>query len=365
MNVGTYRSALFGPQNTKKSLPKFSIGDRAILDKKVHTNPKFSKVQSRTDTGCNVRQKQQLHQEIKKYYKVSNDEVFSRISLVELLQLMLAQPSTEVLTTQDPDKPSECVVKEQYTEEEDTVAQMRGGEMSTDRAVAPPPAYLVVDVRPPSDYQASHIISAINHPLCRLARSINWECSELLCYRNHADRIIIIYDFTEDVAPEYAATLIHRGYENVYMLSGGLKLAKDKFGQPLIVERRKSDEQSSSISNNDNRQSRVETNMASAGGAADDMYLFTLKNKYLPEDVAETLISQLATVFVPPISAGGSKGSCSSSIASAYSSSCPSLCLSSRSVQSLNRRKPNKISQARSVSMVGSKLTRPSEKTKK
>ena len=71
MHLGTYRSALYGPQNTKKSLPKFSIGDRGILNKRILTNPKFSAVASRTNTGFNTRRKEELQKEINKYYKVS------------------------------------------------------------------------------------------------------------------------------------------------------------------------------------------------------------------------------------------------------------------------------------------------------
>lgn len=71
MNNGNYRSALFGPMNAKKSLPKFSIGDRTILNKRIHTNPKFDLVSSKTDSGFNARRKEELQKEIQKYYKVS------------------------------------------------------------------------------------------------------------------------------------------------------------------------------------------------------------------------------------------------------------------------------------------------------
>ena len=71
MQVGMYKSALFGPQNTKKSLPKFSIGDRTILNKKVHANPKFKNVTPKTDTGFNSRKREELQKEISKYYKVN------------------------------------------------------------------------------------------------------------------------------------------------------------------------------------------------------------------------------------------------------------------------------------------------------
>jgi len=70
MHLGTYRSALFGPQNTKKSLPKYSIGDRAILQKKIRVNPKFQSIAPKTNTGFNSRKKEELQKEISKYYKV-------------------------------------------------------------------------------------------------------------------------------------------------------------------------------------------------------------------------------------------------------------------------------------------------------
>lgn len=70
MHTGSYRSGLYGPLNTKKSLPKFTIGDRSVLEKRIHTNPKFSNVASRTNTGYNVKKKEELYQEIHKYYKV-------------------------------------------------------------------------------------------------------------------------------------------------------------------------------------------------------------------------------------------------------------------------------------------------------
>ena len=51
------------------------------------------------------------------------------------------------------------------------------------------------------------------------------------------EKIIIVYDHCEDMAPGYCATLLHRGYSNVYLLSGGLRLVKDFVGYPLLVKK--------------------------------------------------------------------------------------------------------------------------------
>ncbi|XP_047738839.1 centrosomal protein of 41 kDa isoform X2 [Hyalella azteca] len=302
MNLGTYRSALFGPQNTKKSLPKYSIGDRAILDKKVHSNPKFSQVPSRTDTGYNLRKKQQLQEEIQKYYKVTKDEVFSRISLLQLLRLMLAQPA--------PAAP-------EHIQQTDTVAEQPDMVQTAETTTAAP-AYLLVDVREATAYSTSHLITAINHPSCRLGRSINWECRELLQYRNHPDHIIIVYDYAEDLAPEYAATLVHRGYVNVFLLSGGLRLAQDKFSYPLVVTKAEARARAAEMptSHMDTSMVEGETSRMNLIASGKDMNkddevegtssicLFNLRNERLPEDVITNLAAQLATVYVPPLTLG-------------------------------------------------------------
>ena len=42
--------------------------------------------------------------------------------------------------------------------------------------------YLLLDVRPPEDFEKCHITTAHNYPSAMLARSINYETKELLAY---------------------------------------------------------------------------------------------------------------------------------------------------------------------------------------
>ena len=48
-------------------------------------------------------------------------------------------------------------------------------------------------------------------------------------FRNGAGKMIVVYDYDESVAPRSATTLAQRGYDNVLMLSGGLRVAEMKF----------------------------------------------------------------------------------------------------------------------------------------
>ena len=46
-----------------------------------------------------------------------------------------------------------------------------------------------------------------------------------------------MYDDNETAAPQVATTLMERGYNNVFVLSGGLRVAKQCFPHSLIVSR--------------------------------------------------------------------------------------------------------------------------------
>ena len=48
-------------------------------------------------------------------------------------------------------------------------------------------------------------------------------------FRNAAGKMIVVYDYDESVASRSATTLAQRGYDNVLMLSGGLRVAEMKF----------------------------------------------------------------------------------------------------------------------------------------
>lgn len=54
-----------------------------------------------------------------------------------------------------------------------------------------------------------------------LARMFNYESRELVAYRNMPGKLIIFYDDLERDSPRVASTLYERGYDNVYVLTGG------------------------------------------------------------------------------------------------------------------------------------------------
>ncbi|XP_068245630.1 centrosomal protein of 41 kDa-like isoform X3 [Palaemon carinicauda] len=199
------------------TLKKYSISDRQILDKRVKTNPRYADIRPRTNTGFNTHRRQELEHEIRKYYKVRNDEVFRRISLADLLQLIVAHAEdTEAAVSyqyennlaSDINK-SEVPIK--YRDDVELVVhKMTQLEMNT-KVKSPECPYVMIDVRAYNEYERDHLTTAVCHPFSRMSRAVGWECPAMLIYKNHPEFIIVIYDEGEDVGPEVVATLQHRG----------------------------------------------------------------------------------------------------------------------------------------------------------
>ncbi|XP_078596362.1 centrosomal protein of 41 kDa B-like isoform X1 [Branchiostoma floridae x Branchiostoma japonicum] len=94
---------------------------------------------------------------------------------------------------------------------------------------------LVLDIRDEDSFKQCHIIGAYNYPSAMLSRSMNSFSKELLEYKNAVGKIIIIYDEDERLAPHAATTLVERGVDNLFMLSGGMKVLSQKFPEGFVT----------------------------------------------------------------------------------------------------------------------------------
>ncbi|KAG7254362.1 hypothetical protein CRUP_032189 [Coryphaenoides rupestris] len=76
---------------------------------------------------------------------------------------------------------------------------------------------------------------AYSHPIALLSRTMNPYTKEVLEYKNADGKIIIVYDEDERIASQAAAVMCQRGFENLFMLSGGLKVIGQKFGEGMLI----------------------------------------------------------------------------------------------------------------------------------
>ena len=52
---------------------------------------------------------------------------------------------------------------------------------------------------------------------------MNYESKDMLKFKNVPGKIIVIADSDEAMAAKFATVLIQRGYDNIFVLSGGLR----------------------------------------------------------------------------------------------------------------------------------------------
>lgn len=82
-------------------------------------------------------------------------------------------------------------------------------------------------MRDPEDYQLYHIKEAINYPAPNIGR--DKIIPELFRFKNQPDKLIIIYMSDERKGTTVAHVFFEKGYENVYLLSGGIEQFLEEF----------------------------------------------------------------------------------------------------------------------------------------
>lgn len=265
------------------------IGSVEYMRKKIPKNAKYQHVKTRLDTGCSLTKYMERLEEIKKNYRYRKDEIFKRLKVTTFAQLILQVASISELTESESEGESHVpedgvsVVSDAdlepssehtngssqapplsdrqdagdsveicHTARSTLLSVISGvGELNLDRnhqqqsesmfsgepADRPYPdcPYLLLDVRDRDLYDGCHIITAHSFPVTMLSRTMNPYTKDVLEYKNAEGRIIIVYDEDERIASQAATTMCQRGFENLFMLSGGLKVIAQKFPEGLTT----------------------------------------------------------------------------------------------------------------------------------
>ncbi|XP_028670310.1 centrosomal protein of 41 kDa [Erpetoichthys calabaricus] len=275
---------------------KRGLGHTEYLEKKIPRNPKYQHVKSRLDTGSSLTKYMEKLEEIKRNYRYRKDELFKRLKVTTFAQLVLQVASVSELdnvesdkdlasisdsisvvsaadteqhsvTTKGKDSPegqqesSPVELFDSNNETEERVLSARStlqsvitgvGEMDLERPEQknfnhnimnemdvnipyPDCPYLLLDVREKDHYDQCHIIGAYSYPIATLSRTMNPYTKDILEYKNASGKIIIVYDEDERIASQAATTMCERGFENLFMLSGGLKVISQKFPEGLTT----------------------------------------------------------------------------------------------------------------------------------
>lgn len=87
--------------------------------------------------------------------------------------------------------------------------------------------FLLIDLRDPEDYSLWRIKESINFPAPNIGRDKT--IPELFRFKNQPDKLIVVYMNDERKGVLAAQQLYEKGYENTYLLSGGIDQFLEEF----------------------------------------------------------------------------------------------------------------------------------------
>ncbi|XP_057365560.1 centrosomal protein of 41 kDa-like [Daphnia carinata] len=217
----------------RKMVEQSSIRKLPSASQQSKSKTRYENVSPKTNSGYHVGKMMEDFDIIQRNFRFKPDEIFPRIKLSLLVSLIcesiyLEAESHLAKNEATGDAAATTTAKttlSSYSTHLDNEQEKKG---NTDIP------YLLLDVRDLDEYNKGHIITAENYPKSLLSRA-NFEIPSLLKYKNHPEHVIVVYDEDEILAPQVATTLMERGYDNVFMLSGGLKVAKHCFPHSLVV----------------------------------------------------------------------------------------------------------------------------------
>jgi rhodanese-related sulfurtransferase len=210
-------------------------GGLSVLDKKVPVNPKYAAVRGELDTGNSSSKVRALS--TKEFLKRQN-ELFSRVSARELRDLLDAEELRE--DDEDAERERERVAFAEQRARE--AARGPIGDAERDRNLALERAQrqqqadearrlLLLDLRSAAEFERCHVGGATSYAASNVSQ--DRFTPSMHRFKNRAGKMIVLYDEDEKLAPTCATALVQRGFENVRVLTGGLRALGNKAGHLL------------------------------------------------------------------------------------------------------------------------------------
>ncbi|OHT12524.1 Rhodanese-like domain containing protein [Tritrichomonas foetus] len=214
-------SKRYDPNKAPKPVPKTNYSKR------------YDDLKPVVDTGMTV---PKLIAQLKN--RMPSGEIFRRIrpkKLVELLALHAYElQEKERLANQenndDDDLPDNSAVPQYH--------HMHSSIVFNDEKPASRPAparksvdcpFILLDVRDEEEFENCHIQNASNYPKARLSRATGQFTPEILQFKGHPEKMIVVYCDYGQTSAEAAQMFAEREFDNIFLLHGGLAEFAEEF----------------------------------------------------------------------------------------------------------------------------------------
>jgi rhodanese-related sulfurtransferase len=210
-------------------------GGLSVLERKVPANAKFAAVRGELDTGNAGSKVRALS--TKEFLK-RQSELFARLSVRELRDALDAEELRE--EDEDAERERERVAAAEQRARE--AARGPIGDAERDRNLALERAQrqqqadesrrlLLLDLRSAAEFERCHVSGAASYAASNVSQ--DRFTPSMHRFKNRAGKMIVLYDEDEKLAPTCATALVQRGFDNVRVLTGGLRALGNKAGHLL------------------------------------------------------------------------------------------------------------------------------------
>ena len=202
-------------------------GTKGLLKKRVPKNPKYNQVKSKLSkkTGKTTQEIEIISDSLVTKRK---DEKFKRIKGSTLAKLLneTSHSKESIYALADGEESKMGMAPDDGAESVYSINTMQTGcsavTYNTEQlGISQETSFLLLDMREECEYDAFHIRESINFPAPNVTR--DRIIPELFRFRNKEDKLIIIYMYDERQGVSAAKLLYEKGYDNVFLLSGGIE----------------------------------------------------------------------------------------------------------------------------------------------
>jgi len=204
-----------------------------VLDQKVKKNPKYAHITSSINTGLHS---DNIRIMSNKAIVNRKKELFKRIKPSTVANFMRKEKNFEniynLIETSNIQSPSSLSVENRFGNKSlvskhdypDNLSQSHVSVVTyaTEQlGFNSETEYVIADLREPDEYELYHIKEAINYPGPEIGR--DKFPLQIMNLKNKHNKFIIIYHNDEKHGIPYAAGMYEKGYDNVYLISGGIE----------------------------------------------------------------------------------------------------------------------------------------------
>ncbi|CCI50723.1 unnamed protein product [Albugo candida] len=194
----------------------------SMMERRIPQNAKYKDTKSKIDSGTTVNKVRQISQ---REFLKRRDETFRRITCKCLAELFGEYEDTNGKCAPGPEMLAKMVERDgKYCLDRVPVNNNSGGprviSYEADEVEEYDAPYLILDTRSKEEFTTNRLQRAQSFPSSFVCR--DYILPQMQKFKNQENYLIILYDLDDTNVAQTAHVLVQRGFDNLYVLTGGI-----------------------------------------------------------------------------------------------------------------------------------------------